>query len=160
MRAAAWASSSGATPSGAGTRPTWLRRCQARQLGGIVKAEMGWGSYAYALPRRAVPAVVGRIRRQLRKATTTAANLGLVLAELTLLARRGWIRKTHPVHGSTGRSPASSCGGGGAGGGYVSTPLLVDHRTGTSETWRGIRKVLRPFEGSSAWWNFTKPGGV
>lgn len=117
-----------------------VRPLLASPLGGIVHATHAWGSFAYVLTRPAAYAVYRHFRVHIHAATPSSRLLG---PDDLLWNKLEMIREKH----------------GGAGGGFVSTPLLVDHARGTSETWRRVKnkKMARLWEGSEAWWNFSKP---
>lgn len=124
----------------------------AAPLGGIVRAQAGYGSFAYVLSRRAVPTVVTRLRSQLKE-ITFPANVELdsaIWEELTKLAGQA------TNGGSTANTSDVMVGGG-----YVSTPLLVDHRKGTSLTWidqhATIQAAYALWQGRSDWWHHSKP---
>lgn len=107
-------------------------------FGGITRARSAWGSYAYVLPRKSAYAVLRHYRIHMDAAKPGERLLGpddILWEKLEMLrARRGW-----------------------EGGGYVSTPLLVDHAPGISETWKRIKAIQRPWQGSNAWWKFSQP---
>lgn len=117
-----------------GYQPRDVDAARAAALGGVVRADTGYGSYAYVLTWKAAAATADYLRGVLHRATGTL-NTDTVLWAIYTRARR---RRR----------------GGGA---FISTPLLADHRAGSSETWRGIKPIGRAFQGSREWWRFTQP---
>lgn len=112
-------------------------------LGGIVAADCGWGSYAFLLSLSGARLVYEHFKLHL--ATRKANATGPPGADDIF-----WERLTSYKNESNGASA----------GGYVSTPLMVDHRRGTSETWKSIKDIdsyYLTWESSNEWWNFTKP---
>ena len=116
---------------------------RAHPLGGIVAATCGWGSYAFLLSHSGARVVYEQFKLYL--ATRKANDTRPPGADDIF-----WEGITAFRNKSTGAST----------GGYISTPLLVDHRRGTSETWKSIKDIdsyYLTWESSNEWWNFTKP---
>lgn len=132
-----------------GYDPETVMRLAAAPLGGVVRATMGDGVYAYALPRRAMPMVVARLRSNLNSTHMNGVADPYKLATDYVL----WVELEAMANRSRGNSSNIN-------GGYVSTPLLADHRDGTSHTWKhnpSKAHAYASWQGSPEWWRFTKP---
>lgn len=102
-------------------------------FGGIVAAEWATGSFAIVLPRDSVRFVYQGLIEAIK-------NITLPLPKMSGIDLTFWdIFNEHKRLGL-------------GSGGYVATPLVVDHRSGWSATWR--RMVQRPCEGRSDFWNW------
>lgn len=103
-----------------------------REFGGVVSADWGTGSFAMILPRSSVRFFFQGLTDTIKNLTVAKKVSGI---DITL-----WdLFEEHK------RSGLGS-------GGFISTPLITDHRPGWSATWQRI--VSRPNEGRSDYWNW------
>ena len=105
---------------------------------GVVRATAGFGSYAVAIPKKSIPFVVKRFREALAQPPESSIPSALKLYSTDVILWWAFAGLQLDDRNSSGA--------------YISTPLLVDHATGFSNTWN--MTLNRKFEGRRDFWNF------